>query len=131
MVVIGIILLSNTAISISFTFPESQQATINQAFATLGNETSTSSITASLDTGPQSLEYNARYVCGVIVGEDGPLRPGRYNSDINILNRQQYPVSFLWNAVPSSTLQSGKDDSNPFPADAGYKLKTLAPGDKI
>lgn len=129
MAVVGIILLSNTAAAILFSFPESQQASINHAFATLGNDTS--SITASLDTGPQSLEYNARYVCGVIVGEDGPLRPGRYNSDINILNRQQYPVSFLWNAVPSSTLQPGKDDSNPFAADTGYKLKTLAPGESI
>ena len=127
--VVSIILLSNTAAAILFSFPESQQASINHAFATLGNDTS--SITGSLDTGPQSLEYNARYVCGVIIGEDGPLRPGRYNSDINILNRQQYPVSFLWNAVPSSTLQSGKDVSNPFAADTSYKLKTLAPGESI
>jgi hypothetical protein len=32
-----------------------------------------------------SIEYNARFFCGTIVGQDGPLRPGRYNSDINIL----------------------------------------------
>jgi hypothetical protein len=48
-----------------------------------------------------------------------------------------YPISFLWNAVPSSTLQPNKDaggssgESKSFTADTSYKLQTLAPGDSI
>jgi hypothetical protein len=131
MVAVSIILLSNTFVAITFSFPNSEQASVSRVFATLDNETSTSSFTANLDTGPQSLEYTARYFCGTIIGQNGPLRPGHYNSDVNIFNRQQYPVSFLWNAVPSSTLQLGEGDSNPFAADTSYKLITLAPGESI
>ena len=119
------IILSGSFVLNAFHFPESD------AFVTQDNETNSSplSTTASLDTGPQSLEYNARYLCGTIVGQDGPLRPGRYNSDVNIFNRQLYPVSFLWNAVPSSPPQMSANDSNFVAADASYKLKTLAPGE--
>ena len=48
--------------------------------------------------GSNTLEYTARFICGTITGEDGPLRPGRYNSDINIFNRQNFPISFFWKA---------------------------------
>ena len=137
-----IILLPNTFVIFTFSFSNfyaDKGKSDNYAFATLANETNpiTSSTSAILDTGAESLEYNARYFCGTIVGEDGPLRPGRYNSDINIFNRQPYPVSFLWNAVPSLTLQPSKEssgssvDSSSFTADTNYRLQTLAPGDSI
>jgi hypothetical protein len=137
-----IILLLNTVVIFTFSFSNfyaDQGKSDNYAFATLANETNPiiSSTSAILDTGAESLEYNARYFCGTIVGEDGPLRPGRYNSDINIFNRQPYPVSFLWNAVPSLTLQPSKEssgssfDSSSFTADTNYRLQTLAPGDSI
>lgn len=137
-----IILLPNTFVIFTFSFSNfyaDKGKSDNYAFATLANETNpiTSSTSAILDTGAESLEYNARYFCGTIVGEDGPLRPGRYNSDINIFNRQPYPVTFLWNAVPSLTLQPSKEsssssvDSSSFTADTNYRLQTLAPGDSI
>jgi hypothetical protein len=50
-------------------------------------------------SGSNTLEYTSRFICGVITGENGPLRPGRYNTDINIFNRQNFPVSFLWKAT--------------------------------
>ena len=141
-ILVSIILLPNTFVVSTFNFVDiytDQGRSHNYAFATLDSETNslTSSTSANLDTGPGSIEYNARYFCGTIVGQDGPLRPGRYNSDINIFNRQLYPISFLWNAVPSSTLQTSKDaggssgESNSFTADTSYKLQTLAPGDSI
>jgi len=137
-----IILLPNTFVIFTFSFSNfyaDQGKSDNYAFATLANETNpiTSSTSAILGTGAESLEYNARYFCGTIVGEDGPLRPGRYNSDINIFNRQPYPVSFLWNAVPSLTLQPSKEDSgssvesSSFTSDTSYRLQTLSPGDSI
>lgn len=141
-ILVSIILLPNTFVVSTFNFVDlytDQGRSHNYAFATLDSETNllTTSTSADLDTGPGSIEYNARYFCGTIVGQDGPLRPGRYNSDINIFNRQLYPISFLWNAVPSSTLQTSKDaggssgESKSFTADTSYKLQTLAPGDSI
>jgi hypothetical protein len=68
-------------------------------------------------------------LCGTIVGEDGPLRPGRYDSDINIFNRQNFPVSFIWNAVLSSDFQDNTvkmDEKN-----SNFILLTLDPGNSI
>ena len=88
---------------------------------------SNSSIETS--TGSSSLEYSARFLCGTIVGEDGPLRPGRYDSDINIFNRQIFPVSFTWKAVLSSDFQDNTqkmDEKN-----SNFILMTLNPGNSI
>lgn len=67
--------------------------------------------------GSNTLEYTSRFICGVITGEDGPLRPGRYNTDINIFNRQNFPVSFLWKA----TLNGDNREHN-------YNIQNLGPG---
>lgn len=88
---------------------------------------SNSSIETS--TGSNSLEYSARFLCGTIIGEDGPLRPGRYDSDINIFNRQNFPVSFTWKAVLSSDFQDNTqkmDEKN-----SNFILLTLNPGNSI
>jgi hypothetical protein len=77
-------------------------------------------------SGPNRLEYTARFICGTIIGEDGPLRPGRYNSDINIFNRQSFPISFLWNAVPSGIVQRGQEIGS-----SNFRLQTLGPGDSV
>ena len=142
-ILVSIVLLQIVFVVSTFNFTglhTDQAQSHSYAFATMDSETNslTSSTSADLDTGPESIEYNARYFCGTIVGQDGPLRPGRYNSDINIFNRQLNSVSFLWNAVPSSTLQLSKEgaggspiDSKPFTADTSYRLQTLAPGDSI
>jgi hypothetical protein len=136
----NIILLPNTFLISSFNITEldtGHGSKHSYAFATLENETSasTSSSLVKMGTAPESIEYNARYFCGTIVGQDGPLRPGRYNSDVNIFNRQQYPISFLWNAVPSSNLQPSQavdgSSNGPFTSDTNYRLQTLAPGDSI
>lgn len=84
---------------------------------------------SSIETGSNSLEYSARFLCGTIVGEDGPLRPGRYDSDINIFNRQNFPVSLIWKAVLSSDFQDNTqkmDEKN-----SNFILLTLDPGNSI
>ena len=43
--------------------------------------------------------YSAKFVCGSIIGSEGPLRPGHYDTDISIYNKQKYPLKILWNAV--------------------------------
>jgi hypothetical protein len=43
--------------------------------------------------------YSAKFECGSVYGNDGPLRPGHYTTDISVFNRQLYTVPFLWNVV--------------------------------
>lgn len=47
----------------------------------------------------QDIVYNAKFVCGSINDNSGPLRPGRYDTSINILNNKGYRVSLVWTAV--------------------------------
>lgn len=76
-----------------------------------------------LTSGSNRLEYTARFICGTITGEEGPLRPGRYNSDINIFNRQSFPISFFWKAVAASQ-EEEQSDSN-------FRIRSLEPGGSI
>ena len=47
----------------------------------------------------QDIVYNAKFVCGSINNNSGPLRPGHYDTSINILNNKGYRVGFVWTAV--------------------------------
>jgi hypothetical protein len=78
---------------------------------------------------PNSIEYNARILCGTIVGEGGPLRPGHYDSDINIFNRQNFPVSFFWKTVLTSDLQDEKQKQGE--QNSNFILLALGPGTSI
>lgn len=42
------------------------------------------------------ITYVAKFVCGSIIDDNGPLRPGHYNTDISITNKQLSEISFLW-----------------------------------
>jgi len=47
----------------------------------------------------QDIVYNAKFVCGSISDDSGPLRPGHYDTSINILNNKNYKVGIFWTAV--------------------------------
>jgi len=47
----------------------------------------------------KDITYTAKFVCGSVFGDEGPLRPGHYDSDISILNKNNYQVELLWNVV--------------------------------
>ena len=47
----------------------------------------------------QDIIYTAKFVCGSISDDAGPLRPGHYDTSINILNKKSYQIGVLWNAV--------------------------------
>ncbi|HEX9677341.1 hypothetical protein [Nitrososphaera sp.] len=47
----------------------------------------------------KNVVYTAKFECGTISGEEGPLRPGHYDTDIGILNKQDFGVQFTWTAV--------------------------------
>lgn len=54
---------------------------------------------SSNQTSTESLVYTAKFECGTITGSEGPLRPGHYDTDIGILNKQDFDVQFTWTAV--------------------------------
>ena len=76
------------------------------------NSTGTGNVTQQA----RDVSYNVKFICGSVSGNDGPLRPGHYNTDISLFNNQGSTVPFLWNAVSNN----GKSSSS--------ILKTLQPG---
>lgn len=67
----------------------------NQNFAT-ATFTSDAHVNQSNKTNSGSrnshdITYNSKFECGSIVGDKGPFRPGHYDTDISIFNRQDYP----------------------------------------
>jgi hypothetical protein len=63
----------------------------------------------------KDVSYSAKFECGSVSGNDGPLRPGHYDTDISVFNSQSYTITFLWNAV----VNNGKSTTS--------ILKTLQP----
>src|SRR6187200_1012193 len=47
----------------------------------------------------KSITYTAKFECGSIIGDEGPLRPGHYDTDISIFNRQEYSINILLNVI--------------------------------
>ncbi|HZC50252.1 MAG TPA: prealbumin-like fold domain-containing protein [Nitrososphaeraceae archaeon] len=100
--------------------------TVNINTKSASSPTTTTTVTFEaypLTSGSNRLEYTARFICGTITGEEGPLRPGRYNSDINVFNRQSFPISFFWKAVAASQ-EEEQGDSN-------FRIRSLEPGGSI
>lgn len=60
---------------------------------------STSLVIAQDSNQVQDIAYTAKFVCGSIPDHTGPLRPGHYDTSINILNSKGYQVGFVWTAV--------------------------------
>jgi hypothetical protein len=50
-------------------------------------------------TNSQSAEYYVRFNCGAIDNDNGPLRPGKYDSDITVFNRQSFPLTIIWKPI--------------------------------
>lgn len=73
------------------------------AFAALprsdGTTDSDSSAALENDTQISNIIYNVKFECGTISGSEGPLRPGHYDTDIGILNKQDFPVKIQWSAT--------------------------------
>lgn len=53
----------------------------------------------STKSGIQDITYAAKFVCGSIPDDSGPLRPGHYDTAISVLNKKNYEVNIFWNAV--------------------------------
>lgn len=46
-----------------------------------------------------TVNYYARFNCGSIDDDSGPLRPGKYDSDITIFNKKDFPITIIWKGI--------------------------------
>jgi hypothetical protein len=51
----------------------------------------------------RNLTYYVKFECGTISGDEGPLRPGHYDTDIGILNKQNYAAKIQWSVTANSS----------------------------
>lgn len=51
---------------------------------------------------PSGVMYTAKFECGSIFAGEGPLRPGHYDTDISLFNKERYESTVLWNVVVSN-----------------------------
>jgi len=66
----------------------------------LASSQSTQSTQSSNDLSSyKTVNYYARFNCGAISDDSGPLRPGKYDSDITIFNKKSYPITVIWKAI--------------------------------
>ena len=56
----------------------------------------------------RNIIYNVKFECGTISGDEGPLRPGHYDTDIGIFNKQNYELKIQW----SATANDGKNTNS-------------------
>ena len=64
--------------------------------STVATFTNTPSGINSVDVDPiRNITYTAKFVCGSVFGNEGPLRPGHYDTDVSILNKQNFPITIL------------------------------------
>lgn len=47
----------------------------------------------------KTVNYYARFNCGSINDDSGPLRPGKYDSDITLFNKKDFPVTVIWKSI--------------------------------
>jgi hypothetical protein len=76
---------------------KSIQAKDSSAVSTFTNISSGTSLVTSNPV--NNITYTAKFECGSINADEGPLRPGHYDTDLSIFNKQNYQISILWNAV--------------------------------
>jgi len=56
----------------------------------------------------RNILYTVKFECGTISGDQGPLRPGHYDIDIGIFNKQEFSVKMQW----SATANDGKNTNS-------------------
>lgn len=57
----------------------------------------------STTTSIRNLIYTVKFECGTISGDEGPLRPGHYDTDIGILNKQDFTAKIQWSITANDS----------------------------
>jgi len=106
-VIVAITIISFTAINYlihsqqNFVLAQSLP-TENESKTILINNTATSSLNGIGESNASSssgVMYTAKFECGSIFAGEGPLRPGHYDTDISIYNKQRFVTTVLWNLI--------------------------------
>ena len=50
-------------------------------------------------TNPSGVMYTAKFECGSIFAGEGPLRPGHYDTDVSMFNKERSESTIFWNVV--------------------------------
>jgi len=73
----------------------------NSSYVTPNSKADSTSV-----SNPTGVMYTTKFECGSIYAGEGPLRPGHYDTDVSIFNKQQYKTTMLWNVVVNNGTSS-------------------------
>ncbi|MGI0045960.1 MAG: hypothetical protein ACREBB_02045 [Nitrosotalea sp.] len=51
---------------------------------------------------PSGVMYTAKFECGSIFAGEGPLRPGHYDTDVSMFNKERSESTMFWNVVENN-----------------------------
>jgi hypothetical protein len=79
-------------------------ATFNNEIASQQGELQELQMPEQNRTAPiRNLTYNVKFECGTISADEGPLRPGHYDTDIGILNKQNFAANIQWSVTANGS----------------------------
>jgi hypothetical protein len=74
------------------------------------NNTSVASVNGFGETNvtlnSSGIMYTAKFECGSIFAGEGPLRPGHYDTDVSIFNKQRFETTTFWDLVVNNGTSS-------------------------
>jgi hypothetical protein len=96
-IAISIIIQQNFVVTPSHTSEPNKLSSI----ISMNNSTATvvSSGRVNSTSNPTGITYTTKFECGSIFAGEGPLRPGHYDTDLSIFNKQRFQTAILWNVV--------------------------------
>ena len=84
---------------------------------------------ATISSTSESITYTTKFECGSIYAGEGPLRPGHYDTDISLFNKQKSQTQVIWNSVlnngPSSNAILLKMDSETSKSITCHDIRTI------
>ncbi|HJU79513.1 MAG TPA: hypothetical protein VJ599_08125 [Nitrososphaeraceae archaeon] len=73
----------------------------NSTIVDTKSQTQFSSLAQQQNSSVKTVTYTPKFLCGNVTASEGPVRPGHYDTDISILNKQVYPIKLLLNVIPN------------------------------
>ncbi len=73
----------------------SETLSTNNSTLPMSSDTEETNSTAN----PSEVMYTAKFECGSIFAGEGPLRPGHYDTDVSMFNKDRSELTILWNVV--------------------------------
>ena len=83
------------------TYPNSTLPNTNTTILNSKSNTQLFSLDEQENSSVKTVTYTPKFLCGNVSANEGPVRPGHYDTDISILNKQDYPIKFFWNVIPN------------------------------